>query len=65
VVLYRPSEESNPADPKVPDIQMFRVKRVWPEPETPWMTLTPAQWARHLLALRKWYAERIARRLAA
>lgn len=58
VVLYQVSEAINPATANIRDIQMFRIKRIWPEPETNWNKLTPTQWANHLCALRRWGASK-------
>ena len=44
--LYRHADYQNPADRKWRDIDRFRVKRVWPEPEYMWRTVSPAEWAR-------------------
>jgi hypothetical protein len=51
-VLYTQSEFANPADPGASDILEFRVRRVWPEPETVWMKKTPEEYAEFLLKLR-------------
>lgn len=60
VLLYTLSKErQNPADSRWPDIEQFRVKRLWPKPEQEWRTLTPQQWAESLLRLRKWAASRL------
>lgn len=58
-VLYRAAEIPNPADPQWPDIQSFRVKRLWPRPERVWRTLEPGEWAKALLEIRSWVAERL------
>lgn len=52
-LLYRPAKDANPADPNVPDIAAFRVRRIWPEPETPWVDFTPSAWAEYLVKLRR------------
>jgi hypothetical protein len=52
VVLYKPAPWCNPADPAWPDIASFRVRRIWPEPVTPWELLTPQEWATRLYHLR-------------
>ena len=44
--------KKNPADPRWLDIERFRVKRVWPDPEALWRTLTPEEWAAELVQLR-------------
>jgi hypothetical protein len=53
-VLYRKGRFSNPICPEYNDMDRFRVKRIWPEPETEWITLTPNQWVDHLVSLRTW-----------
>jgi hypothetical protein len=58
-VLYRLAASNNPADPTAPDIDQFRVRRIWPTPETAWRILKPEQWARALLQIRSWSAARI------
>jgi hypothetical protein len=52
VVLYRLSGSPNPADPRVRDIDRFRMQRIWPHPETSWTILTPQEYARRLYAIR-------------
>jgi len=59
ILLYKLAQQPNPADPKWPDIESFRVKRIWPEPETPWRIFTPEEWAYHLLELRSYCARSI------
>lgn len=59
VVLYKKSARRNPADPEWSDIDEFRVRRVWPEPENEWRTFAPKIWADQLLKLRKCSALRI------
>lgn len=58
-VLYRVSNTPNPADQRWPDIAGFRVRRVWPHPEPAWRELSPAEWARALLQIRDWSAQRL------
>jgi len=53
VLLYKLSTEANPADPRWMDIESFRVKRIWPEPETAWKRFTPAGWANVLVKIRE------------
>jgi hypothetical protein len=65
VLLYTLGEQPNPADERYKDIECFRVRRVWPEPETPWEKYTPKQWADRLVLLREWSARRIDRTLPA
>jgi len=54
IVLYKVSQSDNPADPTAKDIDGFRVRRIWPEPETPWKTMTPSEWAHILVKIRNW-----------
>ena len=54
VVLYRQSSKPNPAQRSERDIDQFRVKRLWPSPESQWRTLGPGEWARALLQIRRW-----------
>jgi hypothetical protein len=58
-LLYKLAEYPNPADKRWPDICAFRFKRLWPEPETAWKTVTPAQWAEQLVQLREWCAKKV------
>jgi hypothetical protein len=58
VALYSHSEYPNPSNTNWPDIQRFRVKRVWPHPEPAWRTLTPDQWAKALVQIRGWQLRR-------
>lgn len=60
-VLYTHALQVNPADASWNDIAMFRVKRVWPEPEEQWRDLTPAEWANALLQVRSWRARQLDR----
>jgi hypothetical protein len=53
VVLYRLGSTRNPFDDSVFDIDRFRVKRLWPEPESKFRILSPEQWAFELLEIRK------------
>jgi len=59
VVLYRCASYPNPADPRWPDIDRFRVRRTWPHPESDWRTLSPLEWAQELLRLRSQGAARL------
>jgi len=54
VVLYRTADLPNPADERQPDIQSFRVRRIWPHPEPAWRQLSPRSWAEALLQIRRW-----------
>lgn len=65
IVLYKPSDEMNPANKAWPDVERFRVKRLWPEPETEWETLSPQEWAKRIIEIRKWSARRLDKVLAA
>lgn len=58
-VLYKPSDAPNPADEACLDIESFRVKRLWPEPETEFRTITPRQWAEALVKIRQWSARKL------
>ena len=58
VALYTPANDANPASPDWPDIERFRVRRLWPCPERSWRTLTPDQWARALVRIRGWQLRR-------
>lgn len=58
VVLYRPAEYPNPADPSQADIESFRVRRLWPAPERTWRRLNPLEWAEALMRIRSWSAAR-------
>jgi hypothetical protein len=58
VLLYRKSDNPNPADPRYADIASFRFKCVWPQ-ETEWKIVTPVQWAKNLVDLRKWCARKV------
>ena len=59
VVLYRLSEDANPADHKWQDIEAFRVKRLHPNEEKGWRVLTPFEWAQTLLKMRRWQTTRL------
>lgn len=61
VVLYRCSADMNPADSRWPDIDRFRVRRLWPRPESSWRTLAPTEWAKALLQIRTWVTWKIDR----
>ncbi|KVQ82439.1 hypothetical protein WK07_10005 [Burkholderia multivorans] len=58
VALYTPTETANPSNPNWSDIESFRVKRLWPQPERGWRVLTPTQWARALVQIRGWQMRR-------
>lgn len=59
LVLYRCALEPNPADVEAPDIEGFRVKRVWPSPESEWRKLGPDEWATALVRIRTWQARKV------
>jgi hypothetical protein len=58
-VLYACSDEVNPADEQWQDISQFRVRRMWPQPEATWRTLSPKEWAFALLHIRGWASKRL------
>jgi hypothetical protein len=51
-VLYSRSNASNEGDVRFADIDSFRVRRVWPDPDSDWTELSPQQWAERLLIIR-------------
>jgi len=59
LALYRLADIPNPADEDWPDIDRFRVKRLWPRTEQEWRICTPNQWAHTLLSMREWQAKRL------
>lgn len=59
LVLYDRDTKSNPADHRMRDVRGFRVRRLWPRPESGWRTVTPHEWARALLRIRAWSARRL------
>lgn len=58
VALYRPALSANPSNPNWDDIESFRVRRLWPQPEPSWRTLSPSEWARALVQIRDWQMRR-------
>ena len=58
VALYTHSDYPNPSNTNWPDIDRFRIKRVWPHPEPSWRTLSPDQWAKALVQIRGWQLRR-------
>lgn len=54
VALYTHARDPNPANANWPDIEQFRVRRVWPRPEKQWRILTPDEWAKALVQIRGW-----------
>lgn len=65
VALYTHAAHPNPSSRDWPDIERFRVKRLWPQPEPGWRVLTPAQWAHALVQIRGWQLRRFEVREAA
>ncbi len=59
LVLYRCALEPNPADIEAADIEGFRVKRIWPSPESEWRELGPGEWASALVRIRTWQARKV------
>lgn len=59
VLLYTPSNRRNPADRQWADIESFRWRRLWPEPETSWQVSTPGDWCHRLVQLREWSARKL------
>lgn len=53
VALYKLAKHRNSAYPQFQDIELFRMKRLWPAPEYQWRTLTPQEWVELLWRLRK------------
>lgn len=53
VVLYTLSDYPNPADPSWPDIELFRVRRLWPNPSRDWIACSPEEWCKNLLKIRR------------
>lgn len=59
-LLYTVSNQPNPhAKFGEFDIERFRVRRIWPEPETVWESVTPGEWALRLVKLRQWCARKL------
>ena len=58
VALYTQSAAANPSNVNWPDIERFRIKRLWPCPEAGWRDLTPQQWADALVQIRGWQLKR-------
>lgn len=60
VLLYKVSEtRRNPDQPQCMDIDSFRAKRLWPQPQVEWQEYTPDEWAKNLVKLREWSAAKI------
>lgn len=60
VALYTPAPRPNPISPAWHDIDQFRVRRLWPNPENVWRVLSPAEWADALVQIRDWQVRRFA-----
>lgn len=65
VALYTPADRPNPASPAWHDIEQFRVRRLWPNPEGDWRTLSPLEWAEALVQVRDWQLRRFSSQSAA
>lgn len=63
VVLYSLSALPNPADPCWQDIEQFRIRRLYPNPEDALHIISPEGWANALVELRAWSARRLDRDL--
>lgn len=60
VLLYKKDPNNkNPANEQFQDICMFRYRRLWPEPESVWVELTPGAWCDVLLKLRGWMCRKL------
>lgn len=59
ILLYKISDSMNPHGDGAFDIEEFRVRKIWPEPETSWKIFTPQEWAEWLVRLRKWSAAKL------
>ncbi len=65
IALYTHAANRNPSDERWPDIESFRVKRIWPLPQDQWMVLTPLEWAEQLVFVRNWQLVRMELSVAA
>lgn len=63
VVLYKLSDKKNPFDTQWFDIAEFRVKRLHPKPSDQWEVCSPEEWAKRLLKMREWQAQKIDKRI--
>lgn len=57
IVLYKPSQTPNPANPSLPDIESFRVlpllkKGGIPVERSEWLVYSPEEWAKQLCKIR-------------
>jgi hypothetical protein len=57
--LYSKANYANPSETRCNDISGFRVKRLWPDPEHEWRSLSPQEWASALLRIRSWQARKL------
>jgi len=57
VVLYKLADWDNPADTRFKDIVQFRVRELSPTCDYNWRIYTPDEWAKKLLAMRRFKAE--------
>lgn len=64
VVLYTLAQENNPVDSQWKDIEMFRVMRLYPQPERNWRIMTPKAWAENLMSMRKYQADKLDKEFA-
>jgi len=58
VVLYKLSDQENPANKECKDIAKFRIKRLCPKFEKEWRVLSPKEYADNLLKLRKYVCDK-------
>jgi hypothetical protein len=58
VCLYSHADRPSPSNPDWPDIDHFRIRRLWPHPEEEWRTLSPSEWAAALVQIRAWQLRR-------
>jgi hypothetical protein len=65
VALYTHAARPNPSNPNWMDIAHFRVKRIWPHPESNWRELQPAEWAQALVRIRGWQLRKFEKQSAA
>lgn len=59
VVLYSHASTNNPAGNEWPDISAFRIKRLTPNPDMVWRTITPKEWAEALVKIREYSAGKL------
>lgn len=58
VVLYKLSERPNPVKPDVKDIDSFRARKLWPNPQAGFRNFSPSEYVKWLLAAREIGAKR-------